>query len=168
MHSEAFEYVGKFATRKKISIVEVGSKNVNYTVRPHFPAADYCGVDAQPGDCVDVVASGVDWQPDALVDMVICCEVFEHTPLWRQIVANAYHMLKPGGRAVFTCAGPGRYVHGVNIDDPDQRGYYGNVSMASLGDAMVEAGFIDVIIDEVPNVSMGGGVDTQATGLRRA
>lgn len=166
MHAEAYAYVAKFSTEQPISVVEVGSKNVNYTVRPLFPNADYWGIDAQPGPCVDEVADGATWRPLSRVDLVVCCEVFEHTPNWEAIVANCFEMLRPGGSAVFTCAGPGRPEHGVNIDDPDERGYYGNVSAPALAAAMTLAGFEQIEYGETPNESCGGGVDSQATGVR--
>lgn len=162
MHAEAYSFVSKHATDAPVAVVEVGSKNVNYTIRPLFPNADYWGIDAQPGPDVDEVADGATWRPLALADVVVCCEVFEHTPNWREIVANIRHMLRPGGRAIFTCAGPGRPVHGVNIDDPDQRGYYGNVSPDELHAALQEAGYASWFVEHVDNVTCGGGIDTQA------
>lgn len=165
MHAEAFRYVRTFATDAPIAIVEVGARNVNFTVRPLFPNADYWGIDAQPGPSVDEVADGALWRPLNPADLVICCEVFEHTPDWFDIVANVRHMLRSGGRAVFTCAGPGRPVHGVNIDDPLNPGHYANVSAAELEQAMRDAGFTEVDVDTARNRTCGGGVDTRATGI---
>lgn len=166
MHAEAYAYVAKFKTDEALSVVEFGSRNVNFTVRPLFPNADYWGIDAQPGPCVDEVADAASWRPFWTVDLLVCCEVFEHTPDWPAIVENAFSVVRSGGRVVFTCAGPGRAVHGVNIDDPLAPGHYENVSSAQLAAAMTLAGFVDIEYGEVANETCGGGVDTQATGVR--
>src|SRR5450759_1581776 len=124
MHAEAKEYAARWATNDPaITVVELGSRNTSSArVRDLFRGTQYLGVDAVPGDDVDVVANAAEWLPAAPVDLVLCCELFEHTPRWAEIVVNALLMLRPGGRAVFTCAGPGRAVHGVNHDDPDLPG----------------------------------------------
>lgn len=166
MHPEAHAYVARFATTDPISVVEFGSRNVNYTVRPLFPNADWWGIDAQPGPAVDEVADAATWRPCWTVDLVVCCEVFEHTPDWAAIVANSFEVVRSGGRVVFTCAGPGRPEHGVNVDDPLNPGHYSNVDPDELREAMVAAGFDRIETGTVPNRSCGGGVDTQATAVR--
>lgn len=166
MHPEAHAYVARFATTDPVSVVEFGSRNVNYTVRPLFPNADWWGIDAQAGPEVDEVADAATWRPFWTVDLLVCCEVFEHTPDWPAIVTNAYDVVRPGGRVIFTCAGPGRPVHGVNIDDPLNPGHYQNVAADELRDVMIAAGFDHIETSTVPNESCGGGVDTQATAVR--
>ena len=155
MHPAAYDYVARYATDDPIDLVEIGARNVNYTVRPLFPNARYHGIDAQPGECVDEVADGATWQPPEPVDLVICAEVFEHTPDWRAIVANVPAMLRPGGRAVFTMAGPGRPPHGVNIDDPLSPGHYANISVGELAEAMAVAGFAEVEVDQLVDDTRG-------------
>lgn len=159
MHDAAYEYVGQWATDRPIRVVEVGSRDVNFTVRPHFPRADYWGIDAQDGPMVDEVADGTTWQPEEPVDLVVCAEVFEHFPRWREIVTNVIDMLKPGGRAVFTCAGTGRGVHGLNVDDPLHPGWYRNVTLDEMYEAMHDAGFHNVEVNVL-------GEDTRGTGVR--
>lgn len=159
VHPEAFDYVAQFATYDAIDVVEIGARNVNGTARDHFPNADWWGVDAQSGDGVDEVADGASWLPGAPVDLVVCTEVFEHTPNWRNIVANTFRMLVSGGRVVFTCAGPGRAPHGVNIDDPIQPGWYRNISADELEEAMMLAGFAEIDVESF-------GEDTRATAVK--
>lgn len=169
MHTEVREYVRKWATTDPAAmIVELGSRNTSgERIRDLFAGTRYLGVDAVAGVDVDVVANAADWRPDEPVDLVVCCEMFEHTPRWREVVANSFHMLRPGGRAVFTCAGPERRVHGVNHDDPDQPGYYQNVTPEELWIAMDAAGFVDTSVRSVPHRSTHlGGTDTQGTGQR--
>lgn len=155
MHPAAYDYVARYATDDTIDVVEIGSRDVNFTVRPLFPNARYHGIDAQPGPQVDEVADGATWQPPAPVDLVVCAEVFEHTPDWRNIVANIPAMLRPGGRAVFTMAGPGRPAHGVNIDDPLSPGHYANIEPAELEAAMAAAGFVGIEVDQAADDTRG-------------
>lgn len=153
MHDAAYAYVAQFATDDPISVVEVGARDVNGSVRPLFPNARYWGTDAQPGPGVDEVADGATWQPSEPVDLVVCTEVFEHTPAWREILANMVRMLRPGGRLVVTMAGPGRPVHGLHVDDPLVPGWYRNVEPHELSDALrscgVEGFVVDVLGDDV-------------------
>ncbi len=171
MHIEAYEFVSRWAScEPALRVAELGSRRTSPKgpqVRDLFAGTSYVGVDAVPGEGVDVVANGADWRPAEPVDLVLCCEVFEHTPHWRAIVANAFAMLKRGGRAVFTCAGPGRKVHGLNHDDPDCPGHYANLTAAELHAAMLDAGFARVSTATVPHRSTRlRGSDVHATGVR--
>lgn len=168
MHAEAYSYVRRSLARldpQPRSVVEIGARDVSGPkIRDLFGDADsYVGIDPSPGAGVDVVASGVSWQPDDPVDLVVCCEVAEHTPLWPDIVANAYEMLVSGGALVVTCAGPGRPEHGVNIDDPDRPGWYANVDVDEMRSAFVSAGFVRVEVENAPSYA---GTDTYAIGWR--
>lgn len=168
MHDESRAYISQWSTDEQISVVELGSRHTwGEPIRGLFKNANYHGIDAQHGDGVDEVANASTWQPPNPVDLVVCSEVFEHTPRWREIVANSFHMLTVGGRAVFTCAGPGRAIHGVGTDSPDDRDYYVNVSPHELFEAMKSAGFVEVKAGNVPHRSTPlSGTDTQATGVR--
>ena len=130
MHAKALEFVARHATDAKVSVVEIGSRQINGGVRHLFPNADYWGIDIVPGLGVDEVADGASWRPIFPVDVVVCCEVFEHTPQWPLIVSNAAKMLRKGGKAVFTMAGPGRPEHGIGHDFGDG---YENITPAILG-----------------------------------
>lgn len=160
MHPAAFDYVARFATDAPISIVEVGGRDVNGTTRVLFPAATWWAIDAQPGDGVNEVADGATWSHPTGVDLVVCTEVFEHTPRWRRIVSNiATSILRPGGRVVLTMAGPGRAPHGLHADDPDQPGWYANITTDELAEALTAAGFVDVDVEQADD-------DTRGTALR--
>ena len=142
MHPGAFEFVGKFATRDALSVIEIGSRDINGTIRAHFPAATWIGLDLHPGPSVDIVTDALDYTPEALVDLVICCEVFEHCGYWGEVLQHVASWLKPGGRIIITCAGPGREPHSA-IDGgelhPDE--HYGNISQDELAEELHYAGF---------------------------
>lgn len=143
MHAEAAQFVARHASGEPIDVVEIGSLDINGTVRHLFPYADWHGIDVVAGPGVDEVADGATWQPAGLVDLVVCCEVLEHTSSWREIVANAARMVRSGGRVILTAAGPGRAPHSAVDGGPVRDGeYYANVDPAELGEALSAAGLV--------------------------
>jgi SAM-dependent methyltransferase len=139
-------------------VLEVGSWNVNGTVRDFFQGCDYLGVDVADGHCVDLVAPGETLAfPTASFDVVISCECFEHNPFWLETFLNMARMLRPGGLFVFTCAGVGRGEHGTArtgaagslTASAKQQEYYRNLSRrdftrrVDLGIHFVEYAFFD-------------------------
>lgn len=98
----------------QLSILEIGSYNVNGSIRPFFPGSAYVGVDIIAGPDVDVVCPGEDIEdPDDTYDLTVSCECFEHNPKWLETFVNMHRMTKPGGVVLFTCATTGRLEHGT-------------------------------------------------------
>jgi hypothetical protein len=99
--------------------LEVGSYDVNGSVRKFFPNADYVGVDLIQGPGVDLVCEG-DKIPhqDNNYHITISCECFEHNPSWAETFINMYRMTKDGGLVIFTCATTGRAEHGTTRTSP--------------------------------------------------
>lgn len=123
MHDAAMSFVVEALTELKFrnggkAICEIGSRDVNGSVRPLFAGCDfYVGVDVRGGRGVDVVADGADYgQPEAF-DLVISTETLEHTPNAQAICENALRILKPGGAFIVTAASPLRAPHGVDGGD---------------------------------------------------
>lgn len=145
MHPGAFEFVGRFATNDAISVVEIGSRDINGSVRCHFPAATWTGLDLYSGPSVDVISDALDYTPADLVDTIIIAEVFEHCSYWGEILNHVISWLKPGGRIIITCGGIGRDPHSA-IDGgelrPDE--YYANISADSLAEELHYAGFVGI------------------------
>jgi hypothetical protein len=143
MHPEAFAYVasvvgGVGACR----VLEFGSRDINGSVRSIFPEAAYTGVDIAPGDGVDVVADASEWTK-AGFDVVVCCEVLEHTPKGKAIIAGARRALgKTGGTLVVTCATDPREAHSAADGGPLQPNeFYRNVSPALMRRWLTASGF---------------------------
>lgn len=136
MHSEAYAFVRVVASQllaPRRYVVEIGSRNVNGSVRDLFLGAAYTGIDVQPGPGVDVVVAGEAFRPAARPDTVICCEVFEHTDAADAIIANAHRMLQPGGVFIATMAGTGRGPHSAVDGGPLRDGeFYRNVEAEQL------------------------------------
>src|SRR5262245_11385842 len=104
---------------ERTKVLEVGSWNVNGTVRDLFQSCDYLGADIAPGPGVDLVMPGEELTlPSASFDVAISCECFEHNPFWLETFLNMTRMLKPGGLLVFTCAGIGHAEHGTTRTSP--------------------------------------------------
>lgn len=105
-------------------VLEIGSYNVNGTVRDFFGAdCEYIGVDVGLGPCVDVVApdGAATWlrkaRPPAF-DTIITAEAMEHDEHWRDTLNEAVQALTHGGLLVLTCAGTGRAEHGTLRTSP--------------------------------------------------
>jgi hypothetical protein len=89
------------------SVLEVGSLNVNGSVRGLFDGVAYTGIDMQEGPGVDVVMNahdlGAKW--DREFDLIICTEMLEHDNRpWTTLMAMA-DVAQPGCQLILTCRG---------------------------------------------------------------
>lgn len=101
-------------------VLEIGSWDVNGSVRNNFTNCDYLGVDIAEGAGVDLVAKGEGLSIAAdTFDVVISCECFEHNPEWAKTFHNMIRMLRPGGLCIVTCATLGRSEHGTERTNAD-------------------------------------------------
>jgi hypothetical protein len=99
-----------------VRVLEIGSLDINGSVRDFFTGCDYTGVDIGAGYGVDVIAQGQDLTyPDRSFDVVISAECFEHNPFWLETFANMVRMAD--GLVLFTCATQGRPEHGTTRSD---------------------------------------------------
>lgn len=99
-----------------------------------FADCEYTGLDAQPGNGVDVVGLAHEYQPGRSFDVVVSCQMLEHDPYWRESVANMVDILEPGGALILSWAGPGYPVH--DRHDSPTPGYYGNLALEDVLGAM--------------------------------
>jgi SAM-dependent methyltransferase len=103
----------------KKQVVEIGSLNINGTVRIFFDNCYYVGLDVAEGKDVDVVFEGQKYNaPTESFDVAISCECFEHNPEWVATFENMYRLVRPGGLIVMTCATTGRAEHGTTRTTP--------------------------------------------------
>jgi methyltransferase family protein len=135
MHLAAYAFIARTvsAYQPRGPVVEIGSLDINGSVRPLFWPRPYLGVDRVAGPGVDVVADGGTYQPEAMPHTVVCCEVLEHLEAAAALVAQAGRVLAPGGLYLMTCAGTGRAPHSA-VDGGALRAgeWYRNVSGAEF------------------------------------
>jgi GT2 family glycosyltransferase len=106
-----------FFQNKKV--LEVGSLDINGTVRDFFYNCEYVGVDVSLGKGVDIVCEGQNYNaPDETYDVVCSAECFEHNPYWVETFKNMIRLCKDGGLVFFTCATDGRPEHGTTRTTP--------------------------------------------------
>ncbi len=100
-------------------VIEIGSLDINGSVRQFFNDCVYIGVDVGSGPGVDVVCLGHEYgMPDNSFDIAISCECFEHDPHYIKTLNNMIRLVKPGGLVIFSCATTGRKEHGTTNSEP--------------------------------------------------
>jgi SAM-dependent methyltransferase len=103
-------------------VLEVGSFNVNGTLRSHclsLAPKEYIGVDISAGNCVDRVLNA-----ESLVkefgknsfDAVVSTEMLEHVVNWKPVITNMKQVLKPGGVILITTRSKGFPFHEWPVD----------------------------------------------------
>ena len=127
---------------EKSSVLEVGSFDVNGSIRQYFDGCDFWGIDLVAGPGVDEVCSGHEYQPRnrSSFDVTISTECFEHNPFYLETLVNMIRLTRKGGAVVFTCASRGRGEHGTTRTSPadspgtQNRGwnYYRNLTESSF------------------------------------
>jgi SAM-dependent methyltransferase len=104
---------------KGTRVLEVGSLDINGSVRQFFERCDYTGIDIGPGPGVDQVCLGHEYSaPDGSLDLALSCECLEHNPYWQETVSNMIRLVRPGGLVILTCATTGRLEHGTARTSP--------------------------------------------------
>ena len=83
-----------------ISVLELGSYNINGTVRDYVRVNDYVGVDWRAGPCVDVVSYAHQLNLGRKFNTVISASMLEHDPHWELSLKMMVDHLMPEG-AIF-------------------------------------------------------------------
>lgn len=142
MHREVLDWVSDSVAwwgKRSKSVLEFGSLDINGSVRAILETnkTRYVGIDIAYGKGVDVVADASVFRDVDTFDIVVCCEVFEHTPKWPKIIENARRNLNKGGLFIATMAGEGRPPHSAIDENPIRDfEYYANVTKDDIGDKL--------------------------------
>jgi SAM-dependent methyltransferase len=132
-------------------VLEVGSLDINGSVRGLFADCDYTGVDLELGPGVDLACQGQLAEfSTGHFDTVISAECLEHNPYWRETFANMLRMTRPGGLVLVSCATTGRLEHGTTRTNPDASpftaaaawDYYRNLTGADLEASLNLSGWL--------------------------
>lgn len=121
MHESVLEWVGAEVVRLRAqpgwtflpwSVLEVGSLDVNGSVRGFFAPDAYTGLDMRAGPGVDIVgtADALPFESDSF-DVVVSTEMLEHDPSPWLSLAEMGRVLKPGGHLLLTTRGNGFGEH---------------------------------------------------------
>lgn len=116
-------------------VLEVGSLDINGSVRKFFKNCDYTGIDLGNGPGVDIVESGATFSSSILFDTTISCECFEHDETWQKTFQNMIDHTKDNGMVIFTAASTGRKEHGTIKSSPESSpftynsNYYKNLTV---------------------------------------
>jgi len=97
-----------------VSVLDIGSMDLNGNNRFLFKNYSYIGVDLMIGNNVDVVSKGHEYNPNVLFDVVISSECFEHDMYYKETILNCVRLTKPKGLFTFSCASTGRLEHGTS------------------------------------------------------
>lgn len=117
MHAYVLNFAKKHAERFSGRVLEVGSYNVNGTVRDHIPVT--IGVDMRKGPGVDHVldaSSVLSFYGVNSFDGVVSCDALEHIEDWHGALTNIWGVLKDGGPLLLTMANMKKGVHGYPDD----------------------------------------------------
>ncbi len=155
MHAAAYDYIYcEFhlwrKDKTKLDILEIGSLNINGSVRSILEpfAATYLGIDMQDGPGVDLVADGAFYELPEAYDAIVTAEAFEHTPDWKQIIKQSYINLKPNGIFIATMAGEGRPFHsGIDGGQLQEHEHYANIGAWELKQTLKKIGFQQVDVN---------------------
>jgi len=141
MHPTVIDFVERTLTAEHItgkSVLEVGSADVNGSVRPYIESLHpkmYHGVDMAPGPRVDQV---VDCELLSVTvgygawDVVISTEMLEHVRDWRACLLQLSYVTKLGGLLLITTRSPGFPYHPF----PEDHWRYTNEQMRAILDAL--------------------------------
>jgi len=110
-------FLPEFFTSRRV--LEIGSLDINGSVRSFYENVEYIGIDVASGQGVDVVSRGENYRGDAdSFDVVVSCECMEHNPMFEKTWLNMVRLLKSDGLMLMTCASFGRLQHGTSLNEP--------------------------------------------------
>ena len=93
-------YAGAFAAESSVHVIDIGSQDVNGSLRQVTPPAfKYTGLDFQKANNVDIVLEDP-YQlplPDNSVDIVLSSSCFEHSEMFWLVFLEVMRVLKPAG-----------------------------------------------------------------------
>ena len=93
------------------SCLELGSMDVNGSLRPLVRTGRYVGVDLRAGPGVDVVMDAADAWRLGTFELVLATELLEHARDWVGVVESIKRACGPHGYMIVTARGPGYKYH---------------------------------------------------------
>jgi SAM-dependent methyltransferase len=100
-----------------VSVLEVGSANINGSARDFFDNCNYIGIDVLPYQGVDVVTIAHEYNPDKEFDTVFSVSSLEHDMYWAETLRKMLELTRTGGLLFFSC-GSRWEEHGTRSHEP--------------------------------------------------
>ena len=157
MHTEVNQFVSGVKNKyfqyfTKVKVLEVGSLNINGSVRDFFTSCNYLGIDIGEGNGVDLVCPIHKLNKHEEFDVVISSEMLEHDIHWKESLSEMYKSLVSGGILIFTCASTNRAEHGTKRTSPQDApfcgDYYKNISIddfeSILSKSLFSSSYIEI------------------------
>ena len=114
----AKDFYAKFAGEfVEPTIVEIGSQNVNGSIKDVAPPSNYVGLDFQEANGVDIVLQDAYSfpLPDNYADIVVTSSCFEHSEMFWLTFLEGVRILKPRGLFYINAPSTGPY-HAYPLD----------------------------------------------------
>lgn len=98
---------GKFENKK---VLDIGSYDVNGSLKPVFTEGEYIGLDMMEGPNVDIVSSSHDIElPDESVDAIVSTSCFEHDEMFWVTFLEMCRVIKKDGYIYVNKPSAGHY-----------------------------------------------------------
>jgi SAM-dependent methyltransferase len=119
MHEQALINAKSFSEKylnKKCKILEIGSLDINGSIKDAFSGHEYTGMDIQNGKNVDIVSSShaINIKSDSF-DVILSTSQLEHDIMFWLTFKEMCRVLKPGGY-IYICAPSSGEYHGYPVD----------------------------------------------------
>jgi hypothetical protein len=123
MHIAVEEFLTKVKEKyplyfKEKDVLEVGSLDINWSVRKYFDNCTYTWIDLWEGKWVDLVRDIIDYNPIHQFDVVISTEMLEHCINYQDAIFKMVDLLKSWWLLIVTAWGSGRTPHWTFESDP--------------------------------------------------
>jgi len=162
MHTEPAEFFKELKEKyptyfNKKDVLEVGSLDINGSIRGFFEKCNYLGIDIGPGPGVDKIIHIHKLHEPDKYHVVASTEMLEHDQFWRESLLRMYENLKSGGILIITCAGPDRQEHGTSRttpqDSPFTNEWYKNISIEDFQTVLPTSLFVTSYIAYLRNAA---------------
>lgn len=142
MTPNVYEWVKQVVEREgaEAPVIEVGSLNVNGSVRDLFPEP-YLGIDRVDGEGVDLVCDVTTDEPESDAATVVSTDMLEHCTEPQLALGAMHRMLRPGGLLILTA--PECWPEHHNGDGGD----YWRFMQSGMRLLLGRAGFVDIQIE---------------------
>lgn len=123
MHNTSYKNAQKFYDKycsqniETKTILDIGSMNVNGSLKPIFEKGNYTGLDQQMGPNVDIIASShnIPLQNNC-IDIITCSSCFEHDDMFWVTFLELCRIVKPNGFIYINAPSNGPY-HAYPVDN---------------------------------------------------